>query len=164
MGHSLKLDTHILESSSTSSCWRGSEEYDKNCTHSSKLTGTPVTATHPVQTGIGSHLVAHTVTASPPTLSHYGAKCESPVARGGGGDRGERTTFIQPGHFGGVVPIAHWSKDDILLFCRDAVIVDSGYMVGWPVLSSQVVLLSLVHCVPLATVCCASLLGADTCT
>ena len=123
-----------------------------------------ITATHPVQTGIGSHLVADTVTASSHTLSHYGAKCESPVVRGGGGDREERTTFVHSGHFGGVVPIAHWSKDDILLFCRDLVIVDSGYMVGWPVLSSQVVLLGLVHCVPLATVCCASLLGTDTCT
>ena len=103
------------------------------------------------------------MTASPPTLSHYGAKCESPVGRGG--DRGERTTSVRLRHFGGVVSTAHRGKDDILLFCRDAdlVIVDSGYMVGWPALSSQVALLGLVHYVPLATICCASLLGADTC-
>ena len=105
------------------------------------------------------------MTASPPTLSHYGAKCESPVVRGGG-DRGERTTSVRLRHFGGVVSTAHWGKDDSLLFCRDVglVLMDSGYMVGWPALSSQVALLGLVHCIPLATICCASLLGADTCT
>lgn len=163
-GHSLKLDTHTLESSSASTSCQGSEEKSiiKTPTHSSKFTGT---IEHPaVQTEIWSHLVADIVAASLPTLSHYGANSRFPVGKGGG--VGASTTSVWPSCFGGVVPTAHGSKGNILLPCRDAglVIVEGRYMVERPALLFQVALLGLVHCVPLATLCRASVLSADACT